>query len=344
MKPLFFVMAGGAGTRFWPLSTKDMPKQFLPIFNGKSLMEMTLDRIEAHFNRNDIYVLTRESYIEYIKNNYRIRPGNIIGEKYPRDTAASVAIAVYYSLKAEEDPVCVIMPSDHIIESPGDFYNDLRTIFNHLDTKEAVFTIGIKPSYPATGYGYLELAGKVSRDLLYRVSSFREKPDIAKARLYIESGNYLWNSGIFIFRAKTMAEYISRFLPSHDELRSVFESGDSLSELGRILYDLPKISIDYAVMEKLSNIYTLPASFSWNDMGGWISLKDFLNCDKSGNYFNHKPHLHNSSGNIVYSSDKGQEIVMLGVNDLVVVRAGNRTLIINKEQMEELKKVTEIFT
>ncbi len=343
MNTLFFVMAGGAGTRFWPLSTKNMPKQFLCLFDGKSLLEMTLNRISRHFDRNDIYILTRESYINHITNNYSIPPEHILGEKYPRDTSASVAIAVYYSLKIAQDPVCVILPSDHIIETPLDFYNDLARIFEDLNCRDGIFTLGIKPSYPATGYGYLELEGQSGQNQLCRVVSFREKPDLSKASAYIESGNFLWNSGIFIFRAQTMAKYIEEFLPTHLKIRDAFESSDYYSKLGEVLYSLPRISIDYAVMEKLQNIYTLPASFAWNDMGGWLSLAGYLQGDKNGNYFNNSIHLLDAKNNIAYSEDRDEDIVLVGVNDLVVVRADRKTLVIHKDHMEDMKKITELF-
>lgn len=337
----FFIMAGGAGTRFWPLSTKDMPKQFLPLFNNKSLLELTIDRISGNYDINSIFILTRESYRDYIINNYPIPQDNVIGEMYPRDTSASVSIAVYSSMRQDEESICIILPSDHIIDTADDFCKDLDLILNYCADYNGIYTIGIKPAYPAVSYGYLEYGESISDGKLFRVNGFKEKPCLENAEKYLKSGNYFWNSGIFVFKAKLMAKYIEEHLPSHVKIRDAVNSYDISKALAEVLYQLPKISVDYAIMEKVREIYSISASFCWNDMGGWLSLKDYLQKDESGNYSNIIINQMNSEHNIIYSKDKNEKIVCAGINDLVIVRADNRTLIIHKDQIEDIKKITE---
>lgn len=338
----FYIMAGGSGTRFWPLSTADMPKQFLPIFNGKSLLQLTLERISYCFNEHNTHILTKGSFIPFILDNYPVNREMLIGEQYPRDTAATVAIATYHSLMKDKDSVCIILPSDHLIDTPLQFYNDIQLIVSNIDKYYGIFTIGIKPVYPSTSYGYLETEQKTTQGPLLKVLSFREKPDQNTALSYYNDAHYLWNSGIFIFKAQTMAEYIHEFLPGHVSIRDAFSSPRPAVKLSDCLFSLPKISFDYAIMEKADNIYTLPASFCWNDMGGWPAYSGFLQQDQSGNASNQNFKQIDSKGNIVYIKEKAEQIMLIGVNDLVIVQADNKTLIMHKDKTEELKKIKDI--
>jgi len=341
-----FIMAGGAGTRFWPLSTSETPKQFLPIFRGNSLLQMTLERLSTYFDPKHIYILTRSSYKPYIQRHYGIPARQIIGEAYPRDTAASVAIATYLTQRLAEDGVTVILPADHIITPAQSFIADLEAIIQRLERHDGVYTIGIGPTYPATVYGYLELGDPVADDpAFYRVAAFKEKPLLKKAQAYHDSGNYLWNAGIFLFRAAAMAGILQRLLPGHTRLQTAFQTSDDKwdAALADSMLSLEKISIDYAVMEKLDTIYSRPASFAWNDMGSWLAYRDYLSKDKQGNYTNLPVHFYRSADNTVYVQEPDEQVALIGVTGLVVVRADGKTLVCHRDHLQDIKRVTAAF-
>lgn len=326
MKKVALIMAGGSGTRFWPLSTKDKPKQFLKLISDKTMLEQTIERVSLVTEKEDIYIVTSNKYSKRINE---ILPdfANIIIEPMPKDTAACIGYSVMNILKKYENDVIVsIYPSDHLIEDMDKFKYYVKKAYD-VANNGYIVTMGIKPTYPETAYGYIEYKGE---DVL----AFREKPNIDIAERYFESKNYLWNSGMFFVKASVILDEIKRYLPEHYYLlyENKFEK-------------LNPISIDIAVMEKTKIAKVIAVDFKWNDVGSFNSLekvfeKDDTNSIVRGNT-NYVPL--DSYKNIVINEEKGKIIAIIGMDDLIVVNTEDKLLICPKSKGQEIKKISGII-
>lgn len=346
------IMAGGVGTRFWPLSTSKRPKQFLTLFGDRSLLQSTYDRVAALVPPDRILVITNENFVPLVNEQLPDIPeGNVIGEPMRRDTAGAVVLAAFLCRRRWGNPVLAVLPADHVIHPVEQFQKTLLSAADAARRDEALYTFGIVPTYPATGYGYLELGGQVADDngiIHFRVNSFKEKPDADTAGAYLQKGTYLWNSGMFVWTTEVLLGEVERYLPEHFRHLRSLAAIDGLEqwsvELHRAFTSIPSISIDYGVMEKAANVRAVTASFSWSDVGGWSALEAFLAKDELGNAFRGRIRVLNAGSNIVFSEDGDETIALVGVHDLILVRSGKRTLLISRQHAEELKKLVESFS
>lgn len=338
------ILAGGAGTRFWPASTRARPKQLLPLKDGQSLLKAAYERVAPMVPNERILVLTSHDLVAACAAELEDLPQkNIIGEPMRRDTSAAVALAAAVCEHRFGDGVMAVLTADHIIEPAELFRADLVSAAKGAATSDALYTFGIPPTSAATGFGYLELGDDIASDddVSHRqVQRFVEKPNKATAETYLAAGNYRWNSGMFCWRTQTIANNLDRHVPAHlEHLRPAVQAWDAGDDdaLARGFEPLEKISIDYAVMEKADDVRCVSARFNWSDVGGFVALADHLPRDASNNAHRGRLASIEANNNVVYAQDDGELIALIGVDDLVVVRSEGRTLVAPKARAEEIK-------
>ena len=342
MKTYGVIMAGGGGTRFWPLSRKSRPKQFLNL-SGKDTMVMdTAKRLSMVAAKEDIFVVTsmdhRQMTIDLTKD--LLRPDHILGEPAARNTAACIGYAAMEIVKKYEDGVMIILPSDHFIKNEEAFAGVLKTAVATAEETDALVTIGIKPTFPCTGYGYIrneEIGGKDYRN----VKEFVEKPDLETAEEYLSRGEYAWNSGMFVWKASTILKEFKKLLP--DIYEYLVKIGDAMATaeesavIDKLYPEIPKISIDYGIMERADNVLMLEGDFGWNDVGSFDALADVYGTDEHGNVNMANVCSIDSSGNIFYGpGDK--LIAALGVENLVIATTEDGIVMVcDKHRAQDIK-------
>ncbi len=343
------IMAGGAGTRFWPMSTEQRPKQFLNLFGGRSLLQQSYDRVAGLVPDERIMVMTNESLTGLVSEQLPSLPeGNIIGEPMRRDTAAAVALAALLAQKRWGNPVMAVLTADHLIRPVELFRRTLVSAAKAAARQRVIYTFGIKPSHPSTGYGYLESGGRVEDDggiEHFELKRFVEKPDEPTARDYLSTGRYYWNSGMFVWSIETITSELEHQLPDHVAKLSRAIEADGTPRWNQALAEsfesLAATSIDFGVMEGAEKIHMLAAGFEWNDVGGWLALEKFLEADSDGNVHRGGLETLDAAGNLVFCEDEDETVALIGVKDLVVVRTGGRTLVVPKERAEEIKQLVK---
>jgi len=344
------IMAGGMGTRFWPLSTPARPKQFVTLFGERSLLQMSFDRLRGLVPPERILVLTNAAHVAIAREQLPELPeGHIIGEPVRRDTAAAVALAAVLVRERFGDSVILTLTADHLIEPTDLFQQDLVSAARQVAAADVFYTFGIRPAYPATVYGYLETGAAVAADdgiEHFELRQFKEKPDLETARRYVDSGRFLWNSGMFVWKAATILREIRTWLPGHSEALEPLGGCDGTPRwqeaLEKAFAGIRPISIDYGVMEKTRTPLRCVASrFSWSDVGGWPALGDLLARDSRGNAVRGTLRAIDASGNLVFSEAPGETVALIGVEGLIVVRSGNRTLVARKEDADRIRELLE---
>lgn len=343
------IMAGGAGTRFWPLSTEEKAKQFLNLFGDRTLLQKSFDRVSDLVPPERILVLTNAAFVSIVKEQLpQIPVENIIGEPTRRDTAAAVALAAALCRRRFGNPVMATLTADHLIEPVDVFQKTLLSAARRAVDDNALYTFGIEPTYPATGYGYLERGLQIADEdgiEHFQLERFKEKPDLETASQYIESGRFYWNSGMFVWTTDAILKEIEMHLPDHAKALSRVAAFDRTPQWDHALKaafeSLQAVSIDFGVMEKAQNVYCVASKFSWSDVGGWLALKSCLPEDEAGNYCRGDTMTLDATDNLVFCEDPKETMVLIGVKDLVVVRAGSRTLITHKDRTEDIKKLVQ---
>lgn len=343
------LMAGGVGSRFWPVSTAQFPKQFHDMLGtGETLIQKTFSRLTKLIPQENILILTNEIYNDLVLEQLPgVSPEQIVLEPSMRNTAPCILYASLKIKKINPDAVMVVAPTDHWIEDENAFIDNLQLAFDCAGKEEVLMTLGIKPTFPNTGYGYIEFDPENEKQIK-KVSQFREKPDYATAKVFLEKGNFLWNAGIFIWSVKSVTNAFSKFQPDmYNMFMEGYDSYNTSAERSFIDENYSKsdnISIDYAVMEKASNVYVLPAAFDWNDLGTWGSLHEKLAKDENNNtVVNARVFLENATNNII-RADKGKTVIIDGINNYIIVDKQDVLLIYPKEKEQEIKKITELVT
>ncbi len=348
------IMAGGSGERFWPLSTKENPKQLLNLIDSeRSLIRMTVDRVLPMVPAERIFIATNQIQAKGIRDALdMISNENIIIEPAFRDTAAAIGHACIVISEVFPDSTMVVLASDHLIRDEQEFRNNLKTAIELAENSEAIVTLGIKPDKPETGYGYLETQESIIGSPT-KVLRFCEKPNIEKAKEYLKSGKFLWNSGMFIFKVGTMFRAFEEYMPDHwsvllsiRELRNKKNEGtiaeqDFNIQLKALFEKFVKISIDYGIMEKYPKTYVIPVDFGWNDIGSFTALAEVFAPDENGNIIrNAKVKEYKTKGNIVIGfSSPNKTIALLGVEDIIVVDTPDAILVCTKKEAQNIKKI-----
>ena len=346
MKITALIMAGGRGERFWPRSRKALPKQFLSLTNdGKTLIQLTVERILPVVDPEDIFISTNKNYLELVKEQLdNIPEKNIICEPVGRNTAPGIGLgAAYISKKYDEDTVMIVLPSDHLIKYNQMFVTTLKDAIEVAEEDDNLVTLGIAPDFPETGYGYIKFSPENIYKRSYRVEHFAEKPDLETAKEYLLSNEYLWNSGIFIWKVSSIMKRLKRFMPDVYEGLCVIRDGVLTSQekeiIEKVYPGFPSISIDYGVMEKSENIFTIPGNFGWDDVGSWLALERIQNSNEFGNII---------AGNVItvgttncIIQGKNKLIATVGIEDTVIVDTDDATLICARDATADIKKVLE---
>ncbi len=335
------ILAGGSGTRFWPLSRKSRPKQLLALEGERTLLRDTLERLAPVIGPEAVWVCTTEALAEAVRRDLpEVPPEQVLSEPEGRNTAPAIAWSVRSMPGAARREVVAVLPADHRMGDPAAFRDTLERAARVVEREDRVMTLGVVPRWAETGYGYLELEpvelepDPEARDVR-RVRRFVEKPSEENARRFLESGNYLWNAGIFLFRGSTLLDLVALHQPELSRgLEAIAAAPDRLRELyGR----LPADSIDYAIMEKLDGIATLPLDCGWSDLGSWEALDEILPRDRQANTGRGDTLAIEAGGNLLFA-DQGT-IAVLGVEGLVVVRTGDAVLVMPKARSQEVRKL-----
>ncbi|APY08945.1 mannose-1-phosphate guanylyltransferase [Winogradskyella sp. J14-2] len=345
------LMAGGVGSRFWPVSTQNFPKQFHDMLGtGDTLIQKTFNRLAKLIPEENIFILTNERYNDLVFEQLpSVTKRQVVLEPAMRNTAPCILYASLKIQKENENAVMIVAPSDHWIEDEDAFSNNVKTAFDYCESNDALMTLGITPTFPNTGYGYIEFDTVTERghseEEIKPVNQFREKPDYQTAKSFLAQGNFLWNAGIFMWSVKSV---VAAFQSNQPELYQLFKSGYSVynteSEDDFIKDNYPKaenISVDYALMEKSNNVYVIPATFDWNDLGTWGSLYDKLEKDSDANaVVNARILADDASGNMIRSK-KDKIVVVDGLKNYIVVDKDEVLLIFPKAKEQDIKKVLQ---
>lgn len=337
------ILAGGFGSRFWPRSRKDYPKQLLKIFGNESMIRLTVNRLKSITKPNNILIVASENLCLKMKSELpEIPETNFIVEPSGRNTAPAIGLAAVHIYNRDVNAVMCIYPADHLILEVEKFSEIVTQGIHFANENPALITMGVNPTYPATGYGYIQIGDSTDTNSdIYKVKTFAEKPPIESAKRFVESREFLWNSGMFIWKAEIILLEMKTYMPElHESLDVIYDSiksGKYDIVLDREWEILQPESIDYGIMEKAKNTYTLKADFSWNDMGTWKSVYDVLSKDENGMILQGNVISIQSQDSIVYSQDKLTAVI--GIDNIAVVNTDDATLIMPLEQAEKVKEV-----
>ena len=340
------IMAGGIGSRFWPLSRKSKPKQFLDILGtGETLIQQTYRRFKDICPEENIFIVIGAEQREFVLEQINIAPERVLDEPFRRNTAPCLAYGTFRILKENPNAVIAVTPADHLIVQEDKFKQEITKCFDFAENHDALLTIGITPNRPETGYGYIQVDKKnrvKGHDGITKVKTFTEKPDIALARKFIQSGDFFWNSGIFIWQANSVLAAFEKYMPEtysiFDEGRELFGTPQEKNFIAKTYAVCKSISIDYGIMEKADNVYVMCTDFGWSDLGTWSSLYEHSQHDENGNAIvSGKIFSYNNKRNIInIPADK--TAVIQGLSDYIIVDTKNVLLIVKKEEEQDIKQ------
>lgn len=338
------IMAGGVGSRFWPMSTQENPKQFHDMLGaGRSLIQKTFDRLSQTIPSENILISTNKRYKNLVLEQLpTVIENQLLLEPTMRNTAPCVLYAALKIKAINPDAIMIIAPSDHWIDDEKTFSNNIQEAFEFCENNDVLMTLGIQPNSPNTGYGYIQFDESTSS--IKKVKQFTEKPDLETAKKFVDSGEYLWNAGIFIWSAKSIIEQFKNQLP---EMHSLFNKGnDSYNSEKETQFiddnygDAENISIDFGIMEKATNVYTLPVEFGWNDLGTWGSLFNKLPKDKHQNAAVGGEVIFRNASNNMIRTQSGKRVVIQGLKDFIVIEKEDVLLICPKSDEQDIKQIT----
>lgn len=344
------IMAGGIGSRFWPMSTPERPKQFVDVLGtGRTFIQMTADRFKGILPPENVWVVTSQAYKDIVAEQLpEVPQGNILLEPCRRNTAPCIAYAAWRIKSIDPKATIVVSPSDHLVLDTPEFQRVVKSAMDFASTSDAIVTLGMKPTRPETGYGYIQTdmsCPSARNKEIYRVDAFREKPDLATAEKYIRKPNMLWNAGIFIWNVSTIVNALRVYAP---EINEVFENLLPLygtdKEQDAINENFPKcesISVDYAILEKSEEIYCFPASFGWSDLGTWGSLRENVNRDNNGNaVIGDNVQTYETRDCVIHCSEE-RRVVVQGLDGYIVAEKDNTLLICKLSEEQRIKQFSE---
>ncbi|HYD84357.1 MAG TPA: sugar phosphate nucleotidyltransferase [Opitutus sp.] len=340
------IMAGGSGERFWPMSRQRTPKHLLKLFADRTLLEDTVRRLDGVVPRANIFVLTNEVQLDGARAALPfLAPEQIVAEPAKRDTAPAAALATGLVRARNPNAVMALLPADALIKNHARLAQQLAAALARAATTDALLTFAIKPTYPSPGFGYLEMGEELARSAeigtIRRVTRFVEKPDLATAERYVASGNYAWNAGMFIWRVGAFLAETEKHAPELAAFVKGFPAGDPKAYLAEKFPALPKISVDYAVMEKAAAVETILAEYDWDDVGMWTSLPPHLQADEAGNAVRGLVVGVGAEKNVAISN--GRVIALVGVKDLVVVETADAVLVCHRDAVQDIKKLMPLL-
>lgn len=345
MKNTALIMAGGRGERFWPRSRKDLPKQFLCLTDdGKSMIQLTVERIRSLVDIEDVYIATNQNYKNLVMEQLPELPEeNILCEPVGKNTAPCIGLGAVHIAQRYQDAIMMVLPSDHLIKHNKMFIKTLKDAIEIAEEGRNLVTLGITPTYPETGYGYIKFDGEAVRGNGYAVEKFVEKPDYQVAREYLNSGEYLWNSGMFVWKVSSILDNMQKFMPATMEglnrIKSAIGTEAQQDVLVKEFTEFESESVDYGIMEKADHIFIIPGAFGWDDVGSWNAVERIKQTNEFGNTV---------TGNIITIDTKNciieghnKLIATVGLENLVIVDTEDATLICNKNNTGDIKKILE---
>lgn len=336
------IMAGGVGSRFWPLSTPEYPKQFIDILGvGRTLIQLTYDRFEGIVPDENVWVVTNKKYVDIVKEQLpNIPEGNILAEPCARNTAPCIAWAGWKIREKDCKANIVVTPSDAIVMNVGAFQNIIQEALDYTEKNNAIVTLGIRPNRPETGYGYVHMDQKETGNI-YKVWEFKEKPNLETAEKYLADGNYLWNAGIFVWNVQTLVDGIRSYAPELGNQMTIlggfFNTPEEQQKTEEIFPQCEKISIDYAVMEKHPRVYTIPSDFGWSDLGNWASLHDKLQKDANNNGAVGNIKLYECS-NCVVHAEEAKKVVLQGLDGYIFSEKNGQILLCKRSEEQRIRE------
>ena len=333
------ILAGGSGKRFWPLSRRDQPKQLLNIVGDQTMLQMTVDRLKKVKGVEDIYIITRSDLKEKIINNVKsIKPKNVVAEPSSKNTAPAIAlISAIINLK-KPNSVVGIFPADHLIIGHLEFQKALVTAESLAKEKDAIVTIGVKPTFASTGYGYIQFEEISEKNFegVYKVKTFAEKPHKKLAERFIKSGDFLWNAGMFVWKTKILFKGLKTHMPElYDSMSLISDKIKEGKSYNDIWKQIDSESIDYGLLEKVNNIFVISCEFQWNDLGSWNTLYNILGKDNKGNIIRGLGKILDGKNNFIHSENVFTAVI--GTNDIVVINTDEITLVVPRDKVELVK-------
>lgn len=337
------IMAGGIGSRFWPMSTSEYPKQFIDVMGvGKSLIQLTVERFKGICPKENFWVVTSEKYVDIVKEQLpQIPAQHILAEPEARNTAPCIAYACWKIRKEFPQANIVVTPSDALVIDTAEFARCIAVALEKTADSQAIVTLGMMPTRPETGYGYIAAQGEADAKGICEVEAFKEKPDVETAKGYLAAGNYFWNAGIFVWNVDTITNAIRRYAPQiagvMDELEPALFTDKEAEELKRLFPTCEKISIDYAVMEKAEDIFVLPAELGWSDLGSWGSLRTLLPQDEAGNAkVGGRVDMYNCRNCVVHAAEE-KRVVLEGLEGYIVAEKNGQLLVCRLSEEQRIK-------
>jgi len=338
------IMAGGIGSRFWPMSRTGYPKQFLDILNtGKTLIQWTFERFASFIPKQNIYVVTSHEYASIVEAQLpEIPVENILGEPSRKNTAPCIAYISFKLLQKDPQASLIVAPADHIILDNTAFHKVCLEALTFVNKHNAFITLGIKPSHPNTGYGYIQYEQHAITDSVYKVKTFTEKPNLELAKTFVTSGDFLWNAGIFVWQVNTIITAFEKYLPEMYEVffaeKEKFNTPDEEKSLNEIYPLCTNISIDFGIMEKADNVYVIPSSFGWSDLGTWNSAYENLRKDNSGNAIASDNVISIDATNCMVHAPKEKLLLLQGMDNYIIVDTSDVLMICKKDKEQEIKE------